>query len=213
PSALERVERALQPLAPDRLEQIIDRRRLEGAERMLVVGGDEHDQSVGPHPLQQLEPGHPGHVDVQEQRVHVARGNLEERRLPSGRRTDDVDPAGRLQALHDLLERAGLVVDDVGAEAAGHGLWLARSGSVIVTCPPPSRRPATSVAREPKSTASLARRLSSPCPGGAAARSIPGPSSHTLSPTRSPSRRAATRISAPAGRAAATCLTLFWTSV
>src|SRR5439155_166923 len=60
---------------------------------------------------------------------------------------------------------------------------------------------------------SRARRLSSPCPGGTAARSIPGPSSHTLSSTRSPSRRAAIRISAPAGRAAATCLTLFWTSV
>ena len=38
------VERALQPRRIDRLHQIIDRRDLEGGDRELVEGGDEHDR-------------------------------------------------------------------------------------------------------------------------------------------------------------------------
>jgi len=51
-------------------------------------------------------------VDVEEERLDLARRDLLQRRLGGGRRPHDVDAARRFQALHDLPERAGLVVDD-----------------------------------------------------------------------------------------------------
>src|SRR5262245_3272154 len=214
-AALEALERALDALALDGLQQIVDRRGLEGLQRVVVEGGDEHDERARGEPLQQLEAGHIRHVDVEEERLDVTGRNLDQRRLGGRRAADDVDATGRLQALDHLLERTGLVVDNVGAEAAAHARWAsaARAGKVMVTVAPPSPCRASIMASGPKRTPRRERSVSSPCPPGAASRSNPGPSSHTESASMSPARRASTRISAPAVRVDATCLTLFWTSV
>src|SRR5215831_8097628 len=214
-AALEALERALDALALDGFEEIVDGGGLESLQRVVIIGGDEHDQRARGEPLEQLEAGHPGHVDVEEERLDLARWNFDQRGLGRGRRPHHVDPPGRFQALHHLLERPWLVVDDVSAEPAAHArsAIATRAGSDIVILAPSSPCVAASVASGPKRTASRERSVSSPWPAGASSRSKPGPSSHTETARRSPVRRASTRISAPAGRAAATCLTLFCTRV
>jgi hypothetical protein len=70
------VQRLLETLALDRLQQIVDRRRLERLERVDVVGGDEHDQRARRQTLQQFEPVHAGHVDVEEEHLDVVARDL-----------------------------------------------------------------------------------------------------------------------------------------
>src|SRR5262249_61178565 len=93
-ATLEALERALDALALDWLQQIVHRRGIEGLQRVIVEGGDEDDEWTHREPLEQLEPGHPGHVDVEEERLDLARRNLDQRRLGRRRGADYVDTTG-----------------------------------------------------------------------------------------------------------------------
>ena len=145
----EAIERGMQPLGHDRLQQVVDGVHLEGRDGMVLVRGREDDQGVRRQPFSDLEPAQPRHVDVEEDDVDRVGGELREslRRVRSA--TDDCDAAARLQQASETLERERLVVDEERTQKRGHAPGLVR-GSETVTSVPPSRRPTLSMAAPPK---------------------------------------------------------------
>jgi hypothetical protein len=72
------VHRHRQPLGRYRLEQVIEGVHLEGAERVAVVGGHEHDIHIHAQQRQQVHPRLARELDVEEHDVRV--GGLQEPR-------------------------------------------------------------------------------------------------------------------------------------
>ena len=68
------VDRRGEPLAAQRLEEVVDRADLVGVHRPVVVGGDEHHRRGhghrGEHPGE-LQPVEPGHADVEEDDLDI----------------------------------------------------------------------------------------------------------------------------------------------
>ena len=63
------LQRALEAIGAEWLQQVIDRMRVEGAHRVLVVGGDENDGGTGLDQLQHFEAVELRHLDVEEEQV------------------------------------------------------------------------------------------------------------------------------------------------
>ena len=113
-----------EPLGAHRLEHVVDGVQVERLDRVLLVGGHEHDRrrrpEAGQH-LGQLEPGQAGHLDVEEDRVDL--GSCEDpQRL--GRRVAGehvADPRRRAEQEGQLVERRPLVVDDQHPQAGRCG--------------------------------------------------------------------------------------------
>ena len=114
------VQRRRQPVLLDRLHQIVDRLRLERAQGMLVIGGDEHEQ-------RRLDLHHPGndrksvearHLDVEEDEVGLVGLDRADRLAAVGGGGDDLHVVMRLEAQAKPLGRQRLVVDEDGAN--GH---------------------------------------------------------------------------------------------
>jgi hypothetical protein len=162
------IERGLEPLVRKWLQQIVDGVRLEGAERVLVVRGDEDHRgsgawvALGGERRRDRKAVHLRHLHIQEHQVDRGAG---ENGLPdvfdgfgAGRAaTGQLDPgvAGE-QAAHPLPARL-LVVHDQGTNQ-GHRQWLrsdstsatGRAGSMIRTStPPPATGSIRSVAAAP----------------------------------------------------------------
>ena len=114
--ALELVERAIEPLGLDRLQEIVDRIHREGIDRVFVIRGGEDDERIAVEALQQIESGQPGHLDVQEQHIDVVRAKKRHRRFRIRRAAHDLDARGCLKQTHQPLHRQPLVVDDVGTQ-------------------------------------------------------------------------------------------------
>ena len=64
-----------EPLGIERLQQVVDRVHLEGTQRVLVVGGREHDCDVTPYQFDDLEAVQLGHLHVEEQHVRPEVGD------------------------------------------------------------------------------------------------------------------------------------------
>src|SRR2546428_5894838 len=114
---------------------------LERADRVLVVGGREHDHRSRRDALDDLEAAEARHVDVEEQDVDGFRGDRGEAVDRIGGAADDLDAPGGLQQAGEALERPRLAVDSESAEqgapahaSPGRGWGTAPRG-------PPSRRP------------------------------------------------------------------------
>ena len=75
-----------------RLQHVVDGALLEGGDGVLVVGGHEHDVALAARQPRDLEPGHAGHLDVEEQ--HVGR--------MLGERARRLDAVGGLGADREL---------------------------------------------------------------------------------------------------------------
>jgi hypothetical protein len=58
-------------LVGDGLQQVIHHLAVESLHRVLVEGGDEHDVGARIDALRQLQPGEPGHADVEEGDVRL----------------------------------------------------------------------------------------------------------------------------------------------
>ncbi len=118
-SVADAVHGLFEPRQVHRLQQVVHRVDLEGLDRALVVG--RHEDHLGTGGLggqlpRRLEPGEPGHLQVQEDHV----------RMEPGHRFEGLDAvvglAGHLDAFHLAKEVAQLVagellvVDDEGGE-------------------------------------------------------------------------------------------------
>ena len=78
----------------ERLQQIVDRLHLEGADRVLVVGGREHDVRRRPRErLQHLEAVHARHLHVEEDEVGLPLLDHLQRLDAVGRLADHLDAA------------------------------------------------------------------------------------------------------------------------
>ena len=66
------LQRGGQTLGAERLQQVVDGVHVEGAQRVLIVGGDEHHGDVAADQLEHLEPVELRHLHVEQQQVGVA---------------------------------------------------------------------------------------------------------------------------------------------
>ena len=147
------IERLLEPLAAERLEQVVERVHVERAEGELVVGRHEHDRRhpLGSHGGDDAEAVELGHLHVEEDEVgpvpldrahrfgaagtggdHLHVGLLaEQRRQPLARHRlivrDD-----RAYLVHAEISRASPLAAALGAAC--------RSGTSTVTVTPPDGR-------------------------------------------------------------------------
>ena len=69
------VQRRLEPLVAERFEQIVDRVRVKGAQRVLVVGGDE-DHLGHRHRRRRVDQGRENAEAVQLRHLHVEKHQL-----------------------------------------------------------------------------------------------------------------------------------------
>ena len=97
---------------------------IEGADRVLVVGGDEHDVDPAGQRARRLDAVHPGHPDVEKDDVGLEALHEGGRLAAVAGLTDDDElrPC-LLQAVDDLLAHEPLVVGDDGGRGGrgAHG--------------------------------------------------------------------------------------------
>ena len=97
------------------LEDVVDRPQLERVDRVLLVGGHEHDRGrllEAREHLGELEAGEAGHLDVEEDRVDL---DLLQDPQRLGRRVAGehlADPAVATEVEGELVEGGPLVVDE-----------------------------------------------------------------------------------------------------
>ena len=157
-----------EPLGVDRLEQVVERLDRERLDRVLLVRGHEHElRRSGPtvHETSGVEPGEPGHLDVDED--HVVRNRSRElQRLGRARRlADDFDLRVGGEQVAQLRARGRLVVDEQRgsppppppAPSRGEpGSPRAPSSSEVASAPPRNRSGAPPVPPAPSTRAHAA---------------------------------------------------------
>jgi hypothetical protein len=191
--SLARPRASVEALVAERLEQVVERPRVEGPQRVLVEGGDEDDHR------------HAGDADLAHHREAVHLGHLHVEQHEVGRvRADRRDGLASVRALAHQRDvgivvqqpahpRAGqrLVVDDERAHGdrrmGGHALPAAASdrhgSSTRTTAPPCAPACRWSRAAPPYSRSRRARVLARPSPAApdVAVAARPAPSSATSS--------------------------------
>jgi hypothetical protein len=85
-------ERGHQPVAPERLEQVVHRAERERRHRVPIVRGREHHRRPVRGALQGLQPGALGQLHVEQDERGVERVQRGGGRRPVRRHADDVDP-------------------------------------------------------------------------------------------------------------------------
>src|SRR5262245_37750207 len=189
------MQRPLEPLVAERLEQVIDGAGFEGLDRVAVIGGKEHGDryallAMG---LDQLEARHAGHLDVDQHEVEVAGFELAQR-VRGPRAGADLSDLGVVrQHATNAIAGHGLVIDHENAKVRRRshrtsGVPLARTGTSIDTLRPRSApRARWNWASSPYTWRKRSRVLRKPrpvdCPGDHPG-GRPGPSSSTVSASR-----------------------------
>src|SRR5437762_2692323 len=113
--------------AAEWLQQVVHRADLEGADRVLVVGGGEHDVPRRlAERLQHLEAVHPRHLDVEEDEVRALLLDQPEGLHAVGRLPEEAHVVQAGQETDQAVARQLLVVDDHGADGAHR--YAARAG-------------------------------------------------------------------------------------
>ena len=107
----------MEAVALEGLQQVIERPRLEGADRVLVVGGDEHDhrQALGGERLDHAEAVQQRHLHVEEYQVRPLLSDRVDRLAPVAAFADDLDVLLSAQGESDAAAGDRLVVNDQGA--------------------------------------------------------------------------------------------------
>jgi hypothetical protein len=75
PALLQALDRDLQALRLGRFQHVVDGAALEGLDRVLVVGGDEHDLAGVADVARRFHAGLARHADVEEGQVGLQGGN------------------------------------------------------------------------------------------------------------------------------------------
>ncbi len=112
-------DRLLEPIAVERLEQIVERVNVEGAQRVRVVGGDEDHERHARRAdgLDDVEPAVARHLHVEEDEIGLQfldRGN---RRHAIGALRDDVHAGFAGEQRSQPLARERLVIRDENTSA------------------------------------------------------------------------------------------------
>ena len=145
-----------QALGRDRLEQVVDRAALEGVDRVLVVGGDEHDLRARAGLGRgggDFQAGQARHADVEEGDVRLVLGDRFQRAGAVLALGDDLAARGQASAqLVDqrLAQQRFVFGDDAGAQVAlrhGGAPAVERApGTVIVAATPAGKLATTASA-------------------------------------------------------------------
>ena len=126
------LERLLEPVGVDRLQDVVDGVHRKRVDRVLVERGDEHQlrQDIGlDQPPRDFEPGQAGHLHVEEHQVRLQLAGQPQRLDAVGGLTDDFDAADLAEQKAQLLPRQLLVVDDEDAQRRAWRQAVARSGT------------------------------------------------------------------------------------
>ena len=131
PLRTDAVERAAQARIVDRLEQVVERMRLERVDREAVEGRheDDHRHAFLRHAREHVQTREPRHLDIEEHEVRRVLLDGRERSTTVGALGDDLDIVLVAQADLESASRELLVVDDDGAD--GHGCTACSYGRVI----------------------------------------------------------------------------------
>ena len=135
------LERLPEPLAAERLEQVVERVHLERPQRVLVVGGDEDDRrhAFGADGLNHAERVEPGHLHVEEHEVWRVVLNRRHGLRAVAALGDDLHILFLLQQRQHALARDRLIVNDQGSDLVHATLSISvRSGPIDSVCPVPS---------------------------------------------------------------------------
>ena len=106
------LQRLLETIAAERLQQVVDRVHLEGLQRVLVVGGDEHDRRhpIGADLLDDAKAVAHRHLHVEEHQIGMLMLNRADRLLAVGAFADELDVFFLRQQPDDTLARHRFVV-------------------------------------------------------------------------------------------------------
>ena len=100
-------------LGGGRLQQVVDGALVERRDRVLVVGGDEHDVAGAGQLARDLEAGAHRHPDVEKRDVGVVHARQHQRFVAVGRLGDDLELGPRLgEARAQLRPQQRLVLGD-----------------------------------------------------------------------------------------------------
>ena len=116
-AAADALERVGEPRLVHRLHQIVDRVRLEGAQRMVRISGDEDEQRrLHLHQaLDHREAVEARHLDVEEDEIGLVGLDRADRLAAVRAGVDDLDILMRLEAELQPLDGERFVVDQDGA--------------------------------------------------------------------------------------------------
>ena len=164
--AAEFLERALQLLGLNRLEQVVDGVGFEGAKSVLIVGCREDDEGLSSEAGEQFEAVHTRHLDIEEEQVNLGRLRIVEgcdRRRGIGRSANDLNFRKGDEQTPQTFESQGLVVDEEGANGNQFRCHLGSSaGTDMETTVLSSTRFTLSCADSPKRSSSRPTRLPRP---------------------------------------------------
>ena len=134
------VERRGKAVLVDRLHQIIDRLRLERAQRMVAISRDEDEQGrLDLHQaLDHRKAVEARHLDVEEDEVRLVGLDRADRLAAVRRGGDDLDIVVRLEPQLQPLRRQRLVIDQDGPDAHESLSPLSKGISMITLNPPRS---------------------------------------------------------------------------
>ena len=103
---------AAQPLGAERLQQVVDGVHLEGAQRVLIVGGDEDHGDVAADQLEHLEAVELRHLHVEQQQIGLQLGHRLDRLEAVGALGDDLDAGIAARYSRSTAARQLFVVDN-----------------------------------------------------------------------------------------------------
>ncbi len=108
------IQSALQPARIQRLEQVIQRMLLEGAQRVLIERGDKYDmgQRLRIQHAHQLQTADARHLDIQKQHIGFQPMDGGQRLQGMGALAQHLDATGGLQQQTQLLAGQGFIIDD-----------------------------------------------------------------------------------------------------
>ncbi len=123
-------ERFVEALAVERLQQVVERVDVEGAQRVVIERRHKHDERHARRTdgLDDLETARAGHLDVEEDQVRLQPPDGIDRLGPGGALGDDLQPVFRREERAQPLASKGLVIGDEDAHlAVRHATWNAAS--------------------------------------------------------------------------------------
>ena len=121
---LQPVDQLGDPLGGDRLQHIIDRAVLEGADGVFVVGGDEDHVRLAGERLRRLDAVHPRHADIEKDDVGLEAPHHGDCLAAIAGLTHNQEfGPGFLQAVNNLFAHQAFIVrnDGRGGGQGAHG--------------------------------------------------------------------------------------------
>jgi len=124
----------IQPFGLDRLQEVVDRVHVKRLNRMPIIRGDEDQLGLDTgleEPPGDLEPGQPGHLDVEHDEIGGLRLNHLEGFDPVGGLAHDLDPRHLSEQEAHFFPRELLIVHDHRAQGVSFQCFLSSSQFLV----------------------------------------------------------------------------------